>query len=124
MSQNIHNRKELMEIRRSLRNNMTPAEAALWKMVQRSQIEGRKFRRQHSVGRFVLDFYCPFEKLAIELDGAPHFTVNGIENDNERTNFLNALNIRVIRFENRYVFEQPQYVIDTIKSNFNSSTTS
>jgi very-short-patch-repair endonuclease len=118
MRQDIHNRKELKEYRKHLRNNMTAAECALWKMVQQSQLDGRKFRRQHSVGRFILDFYCPSERLAIELDGAQHFTVNGIENDNERTAFLNGLNIRVIRFENKNVFEQPDYVKEEIKSYF------
>ena len=62
----IHNRKNLKQFRKDLRNNLTPAEATLWKAIQRSQLEGRKFRRQHSVGNYILDFYCPKEKLAIE----------------------------------------------------------
>jgi len=104
MNNQVHNLKALETNRKALRNHMTPAERALWKMVQRSQLDGRKFRRQPSVGRFVLDFYCPSERLAVELDGADHYTVNGIENDEERTAYLNSLKIRVIRFENKLVF--------------------
>lgn len=118
MKNEIHNLKALKENRKALRNNMTPAEAALWKMLQRSQLEGRKFRRQHSVGRFCLDFYCPSERLAIELDGAAHYTVSGIQNDEERTVYLNGLKIRVLRFENRLVFEQAERVLEEIRRNF------
>jgi very-short-patch-repair endonuclease len=97
---------------------MTPAEAALWKVLQRSQIDGRKFRRQHSVDGHILDFYCASERLAIELDGAYHYTVNGIENDTERTAALSVYNIRVIRFENKEVFEQLDSVIERIRQEF------
>lgn len=97
---------------------MTPAEAALWKVLQRSQIDGKKFRRQHSVDGYILDFYCASERLVIELDGADHYTVNGIENDAERTAALNQYNIRVIRFENKEVFEQLDSVIERIRQEF------
>lgn len=118
MNRLIHNIKVLKENRRALRNNMTPAEAALWKVLQRSQIDGRKFRRQHSVAGHILDFYCASERLAIELDGAHHYTVNGIENDAERTAALSGYNIRVIRFENKEVFEQLDSVIERIRHSF------
>ena len=118
MNNQVHNLKTLEQNRKGLRNNMTPAEKALWKMIQRSQLDGRKFRRQHSVGGFVLDFYCPSERLAIELDGADHYTVNGIENDEERTAYLNSLRIRVLRFENKLIFEQADRVLEEIRRNF------
>ena len=118
MSQQIHNIKPLKENRRALRNALTPAEATLWKMLQNSQLEGRKFRRQHSVGSYILDFYCTSERLAIELDGAHHFTEAGMEYDAERTKYLNSLNINVVRFENKEVFEQTEYVLQKIKDNF------
>jgi very-short-patch-repair endonuclease len=97
---------------------MTPAEIFLWSFIKGKQLDGRKFRRQHSVGNYILDFYCPAEKLAIELDGAHHFTSAGFEYDEQRTLYLNSLNIRVVRFENKDVFEQTEYVIDEIKRNF------
>ena len=118
MKNKIHNLKLLKEKRKQLRNNLTSAEATLWKMLQNSQIDGRKFRRQHSVGFYILDFYCPSEKLAVELDGEHHFTSAGFEKDEKRTEYLNSLNIRVIRFENKEVFEQTESVLQTIRDNF------
>src|SRR5215204_1884010 len=72
----------------TLRNNLTPAEARFWKAVQNKIFEGRKFRRQHSVGNYILDFYCPSEKLAIELDGKVHFGDAARQSDYERRLFL------------------------------------
>src|SRR5215213_6964711 len=62
-----HSRPYLQTFRTRLRKNLTPAEATLWKYLQRSQLDGRKFRRQHSVDDYILDFYCPGERLAVEL---------------------------------------------------------
>jgi len=62
-------------------------------MLKHSNLGGYKFRRQHSVGSYILDFYCPSEKLAVELDGDSHFTDAAIEYDDVRTAYLNALNI-------------------------------
>jgi very-short-patch-repair endonuclease len=115
----IHNRIELKVFRKNLRNNSTSAEATLWLQLKNSQLDGRKFRRQHSVGAYILDFYCPAEKLCIELDGADHYTSNGEAYDEERTKYLNSLNIRVIRFENNEVFQAIEYVLGRIRSCFN-----
>jgi hypothetical protein len=68
----INNLPHLKTFRQKLRNNLTPAEAKLWAYIKNSQVEGRKFRRQHSVDNYILDFYCPSERLAIELDGQGH----------------------------------------------------
>ncbi len=87
-------------------------------MVQNSRLEGRKFRRQHSVGNYILDFYCPSEKLAIELDGEVHFNETAQLKDAERTLFLNYYGIKVLRFENKLVFEQTEQVLDEIKESF------
>jgi len=114
----IHNRKELKQFRKDLRNNGTAAEATLWNYLKKSQLEGRKFRRQHSVGNYILDFYCPAEKLCVELDGIHHYTEEGVAYDAERTTYLNSLNIRVIRFENKLVFDDIEYVLEEIKSQF------
>jgi very-short-patch-repair endonuclease len=112
----IHNRESLKQVRRSLRDSLTPAEAVLWKNLQRSQLNGRKFRRQHSVGNYILDFYCPESRLAIELDGQGHFNSITSEHDGARTNFLRRLNIRVLRFENRAVFENLGAVLEVIRN--------
>lgn len=120
---NLHNRKSLKERRRELRNNLTPAEATLWKFLQRRQLMGKKFRRQHSVGPYILDFYCPEEKLAIELDGRYHFTTPGVVYDEQRTSYLSQQGIRVIRFENDEVFNATEAVLETIKGVFKLNTT-
>lgn len=65
----IHNKKELEAYRKELRKRMTPSEAFLWKQLQKGKLKGRKFRRQHSIKNFIVDFYCPQEQLIIELDG-------------------------------------------------------
>jgi very-short-patch-repair endonuclease len=118
MAYQIHNRSELKNLRKQNRSNLTPAEAELWKHLRNSQLEGRKFRRQHSIGNYILDFYCPKEKLGIELDGRNHFSDNGFEADEKRTEYLNSLNITILRFENKEVFDQLEAVLEEIRQSF------
>ena len=114
----IHNLPEVAKYRRNLRRNLTPAEARLWTLLKSSQLDGRKFRRQHSVGRYILDFYCPSEKLAVELDGEGHFTLPAVSYDANRRRYLERCGIRVIRFENESVFRSEEWVLDQIRSEF------
>jgi len=114
----IHSLARLNTFRTKLRGNLTPAEAGLWKMIQGSKLGGRKFRRQHSVGNYILDFYCPSEKLAIELDGETHFNESAAMFDYERKLFLEYFGIRVIRIENKWVFEETALVLERNRSNF------
>jgi very-short-patch-repair endonuclease len=114
----INNLTHLKSFRKNLRNNLTPAEARFWKAIQNKNLEGRKFRRQHSVGNYILDFYCPAEKLAVELDGEVHFNDNSRNYDRERRLYLQSCGIRVLRFENRLVFEDLEWVLGVIKINF------
>jgi very-short-patch-repair endonuclease len=113
-----HNLPELRTFRTELRGSLTPAEAAFWNIVKNSKLDGKKFRRQHSVGRYILDFYCPSERLAIELDGEVHFTQRAAEYDRERKLFLEYFGIKVIRFKNKLVFEEEERVIHKIRSRF------
>ena len=83
----------LRERRKLLRNEGTPAEATLWNCLKNSQLEGRKFRRQHSVENYILDFYCVSEKLAVELDGQEHFTIHGSRHDDDRDRVLKKYEI-------------------------------
>jgi very-short-patch-repair endonuclease len=119
MTDSIHNKKSLKEKRKHLRNNGTPAEATLWNLLKAKQLEGRKFRRQHSIENFIVDFYCPSEKLAIELDGEHHFTEEGLAFDKQRDDKLASLGIRVIRIENEDVFRATEAVLSKIKDCFN-----
>ncbi|UKT64050.1 endonuclease domain-containing protein [Pedobacter mucosus] len=118
----IHNVEFLKESRKDLRNNLTPAEATLWRYLQHSKLGGRKFRRQHSVNNYILDFYCPAEKLGIELDGNIHNGFASDEYDKERTENLNKLGIRIIRFENKDVFHE-ENILEEIRKYFKTTPT-
>ncbi|OSZ82953.1 cytosine methyltransferase [Chitinophagaceae bacterium IBVUCB1] len=120
----MHNRKinnlsYLKDRRKELRNNLTPAEAALWKLLQKSQLKGRKFRRQHSIDNYIVDFYCPAEKLIIELDGQVHNSPITALNDADRDNHLKSLGYKILRFENKLVFENTEWLLDEIERAFN-----
>lgn len=95
---------------------MTAAEVALWMMIKNKQLNGERFLRQFSIGHYIVDFYCHKHKLAIELDGAGHFTEEGREYDARRTEFLNSEGITVIRFENTLIFNYPIQELEEIKS--------
>jgi len=114
----LNNLPTLKTFRRKLRSNLTPAEARLWSLIQNSQIEGRKFRRQHSFDGYILDFYCPTEKLGIELDGEVHLNEKAAQYDYERKLFMQYFGIKILRFENKYVFDATEWVLDTIRSSF------
>jgi very-short-patch-repair endonuclease len=114
----LFNRGRLKDTRRELRTRGTPAEAALWRALKNRQLGGRRFRRQFSVGRYVLDFYCPAERLAVELDGAWHARPEASAYDAERDRYFGDLGIRVLRFENRLVFECLEEVLEEIARHF------
>jgi very-short-patch-repair endonuclease len=112
------NRPELKEFRKDLRNNSTSAEIAMWRILKNKNIEGRKFRRQYSIGNFIVDFCCPGEKLVIELDGNAHADYNKIEKDKVRDNYIIENGFVILRFENKLVFQDPEYIVDQIKKEF------
>ena len=118
MNNKIHNHKYLEGYRKELRKNSTSAEATLWTFLQKKQLKGRKFRRQHSIKNYIVDFYCASEKLIIELDGAHHLGFAQQNYDNERTKVLNELGFKVIRFENKLVFENSAHVLEEISNHF------
>lgn len=95
----INNIKKLFYRRKELRNNSTPQEILLWLKLKNSQI-GLKFRRQHSIGGYIVDFYCPSKKLVIEIDGSQHFVKDNQEYDKTRTEFFEGLSVIVLRFTN------------------------
>jgi len=114
----LNNHPDMEPFRRELRNAMTPAEAKMWSYLKNKQLNGRRFKRQHSFGRYILDFYCPTERLAVELDGAPHFNVEAREYDRKRDLFLEQHDILVLRFVNCYVFDNPEGVLNHIQAHF------
>ncbi len=120
MKSKIHNIKALTQTRKELRTNSTEAEIILWNHIKSSKLGGKKFRRQHSVDGYVLDFYCAAERLGIELDGAGHFTDEGKKNDIDRTRHLEAYNIRIIRLENSLVLNDIKSVLNEIERHLGS----
>ncbi|MBU0486357.1 MAG: endonuclease domain-containing protein [Bacteroidetes bacterium] len=118
MASELHDLPHLRTIRRELRSNMTPAERVLWNVLKEKGLKGRKFRRQHSIGNYVADFYCPSEKLVVELDGQHHYIPEGIENDKIRDQDITVLGIQVLRFENKEVLESLTEVLKKIKATF------
>jgi len=112
----IYNTTKRASHRNKLRKSLTPAEAVLWKCLQQSQLLGKKFRRQFSIDRYIVDFYCPECRLAIELDGQGHFEINVDSYESERTKYLENCGIRVLRFENKLIFENLDTVLAAIKA--------
>lgn len=111
----IYNNTKLKFLRKNLRNNPTPAESALWEQLRAGRLNGTRWRRQYSIGNYILDFYCPKARLCIELDGEMHFTAQGDTADFDRTEYLNSLGITVIRFENCEIWKDPDKVLIAIK---------
>jgi very-short-patch-repair endonuclease len=116
----IRNRAVSKKFRQTLRNSMTAAEAVLWNSLKQRQLNGKKFRRQAGVGRYVVDFLCPECGLVIELDGDAHFSPNIDQYDEPRTRYLETQGLRVLRFENRAIKEDLDQVLETIKANLNT----
>lgn len=101
--------------RRELRKNSTTAERILWKHLKAKRFSNLKFRRQYSIGKFVIDFYCPKHKLAIELDGSVHEMDEIKVYDDERENIINTFGISFLRFINEEVYINLENVLNLIK---------
>jgi very-short-patch-repair endonuclease len=104
----------LLQAARNMRQHMTDAEQRLWHCLRGKQLDGCRFRKQHPIAHFVLDFYCPTAKLAIEIDGGQHNTAPGRASDEERTRCLNARGIHVLRFWNHEVLQDLPGVLERI----------
>jgi very-short-patch-repair endonuclease len=103
---------------RALRRAATPAERALWKLL-RSRALGGKFRRQHPIGPFVVDFFCVESWLVVEADGAPHFPRP--PRDVARDHWLRLVGCTVLRFPNRQIMEDPDSVLLAIRRRLHAS---
>ena len=101
--------------RKELRNYATKVERRLWQNLKGRKLAGKKFRRQFSVGQYIVDFYCPECRLAIELDGAGHFTDLGGEWDARKRTYLEQCGIRVLHFENKLVYTSLEWMLEVIK---------
>jgi very-short-patch-repair endonuclease len=106
--------QEIEQAARRLRQALTPAEVKLWNALRCRQLAGLRFRCQHPVGQFILDFYCPTCKLVVEVDGKIH--EQQTEYDQARIDYLQAYGYRILRFSNQQVFTDLEAVLDEIKA--------
>jgi very-short-patch-repair endonuclease len=121
MQKQIHNLRSLKGQRKLLRNHATSAEAVFWEYLKNKQLLGKKFRRQHSIGQYIVDFYCPEEQLIIELDGQPLFSPDGDLHDQEPDEKLRGLGFTVMRFENSAILENIATALEEIVEHFGKS---
>ena len=106
--------EKLLTYARELRASQTDAEKLLWKLLRNRQIADTKFRRQHPLERYILDFYCHEKKLVIELDGSQHFEEKAKDYDQKRTEYLNQQGIKVLRFDNKQMLTETEAVLEMI----------
>ncbi len=97
-----------------LRIRMTKAETVLWESLRNKRLNGLKFRRQHPISRFIVDFYCHKYKLVVELDGSIHNLPEVAENDKNREKELRDLGLYILRFTNDQVINDLAFVLQTI----------
>ncbi|MBP6925788.1 MAG: endonuclease domain-containing protein [Candidatus Pacebacteria bacterium] len=115
----MYNDKQQENTRKKLRKEMTPQEIMMWSKLKAKQL-GVKFRRQFGIGAYILDFYCPEKRIAIEIDGSQHFQKQHHYNDKVRDEFLATKNIIVLRFSNDEVNKNIDGVLMKIQETINT----
>ncbi|WP_394792762.1 endonuclease domain-containing protein [Armatimonas sp.] len=109
-----HATPELVARARQLRREGTPAERILWEALRGRQLQGMRFRRQHPIETFILDFYCPQHKLVVEVDGGIHTEPTVRERDEERQRWIEAHGYEFLRFTNEEVLHELPRVLSHI----------
>jgi very-short-patch-repair endonuclease len=104
----------LLARRRMLRRQSTEAERVLWRLLRMRQFRRLKFRRQHPLGPYIVDFYCASRRLAVELDGGQHFTAEGKAYDQWRTDYLASRGVQVLRFTNLDLLTNTEAVLEEL----------
>lgn len=110
----VHNQQRSTPSRRTLRQNLSEPEQRLWYHLRDKRLQGSKWRRQQSFGKYVVDFYCAQVRLAVEIDGDSHFTDEAEVYDNKRTAYLNTNGIQVLRYTNHDVMHNIERVLTDI----------
>ena len=100
---------------KQLRKNQTDAEKKLWMILRNRQLAGVKFRRQFSIGRYILDFYCPEFRIGIEADGGQHYENKYRQKDELRTEELKTLGVEILRFDDREILTNIDGVYEIIQ---------
>ena len=105
---------QLLEFAKSMRHTATDAEHLMWQIIRAKRFMNLKFRRQHVIAPYIVDFYCHELGLVIELDGSQHGTDDAIEYDAERTKFLEVLGLKVVRYWNHDVLGRTDVVLEDL----------
>ena len=105
---------QLLEFAKTMRHNSTDAENLMWQLLRAKRFMNFKFRRQHVIAPYIVDFYCHELGLVIELDGSQHGTGDAIEYDTERTKFLEVLGLKVVRYWNHDVLGRTDVVLEDL----------
>jgi len=105
---------KLLEFAKTMRSNATDAENLMWQVLRAKRFMNLKFRRQHVIKPYIVDFYCHEFSLVIELDGSQHGKDDAIAYDAERTKYLEALGLTVVRYWNHDVLNRADVVLDDL----------
>jgi very-short-patch-repair endonuclease len=117
MNHNIKTPKYVIELARQMRCNLTPSEKIMWQHLRNKKLDGNRFRSQHPIHRYILDFYCPCKSLAIEIDGDIHKSRK--DYDEYRDEYLRSIEIQTLRFKNSEISQNILKVISKIKNTLN-----
>lgn len=113
-----------LNLKRRLRSDMTGPEKQLWLKLRSRQLQGLKFRRQHGIGPYIADFYCPERSLVIELDGESHAEPLQIMKDQQRDTYLQSIGLQVIRYNNTDVVSNLDGILADLHTRLSLDSTS
>lgn len=113
-----------LDLRRQLRSASTEPEKKVWDRLRARQFAGLKFRRQHGIGPYIVDFYCPEQSLVIEIDGESHAEIEQMLKDEQRNQYLVSLNLRVVRYNNSDIMKNIDGVLTDLLQRLSSIPTS
>jgi very-short-patch-repair endonuclease len=112
--------RRTIPLRRKLRHNLTSAEKVFWRQIANKGFKNLKFRKQHGIGNYIVDFYCSEKKLIIKIDGDTHAGTLASLEDSRRTDYLVALGYKVLRYNNRDVLNNIEGVFEDLDVKINS----
>jgi len=113
-----------LDLKRRLRSDVTGPETRLWSRLRARQLQGLKFRRQHGIGPYIVDFYCPEQSLVIEVDGDSHADADQIVKDQLLDRYFQSLGLRVIRYINDDIVKNLDGVLEDLAERLSSGSTS
>jgi very-short-patch-repair endonuclease len=124
MPRAIRGQTNHLDLKRELRSNMTGPEARLWSRLRARQLQGLKFRRQHGIGPYIVDFYCPEQSFVIEVDGDSHADADQIMKNKQREAYMQSLGLRIIRYINDDIVKNLDGVLEDLVERLSSRSTS